>query len=137
MDWQPRGGKCLGLSRQKERCTAPGLTTVTTGAVTASLLHTAPSSVLGLLLGPSSATDTNILQHGWRGKQLAAQQLFCPQSKASKSLPSPGSSKCSAPGKRCACECSCRQAGRQREDAKSRQKFLGRLFIILKGTNSN
>lgn len=97
MDWQPRGRKCLGLSRQKERCTAPGLTTVTTGAVTASLLHTAPSSVLGLLLGPSSAIDTNILQHGWRGKQLAAQQLFCPQSKASKSLPSPGSSKCSAP----------------------------------------
>lgn len=34
---------------------SPGLTPVTAGAVTASLLHTAPSTAVGSLLGLSSA----------------------------------------------------------------------------------
>lgn len=77
---------------------SPGLTPVTSEAVTAPLLHTAPSCHWDYQM----PLDTYLLQQGLegQGKQLAAQHLFCSQSKASKTskVPlSPVHPKCLAP----------------------------------------
>ena len=81
---------------------------------------------------------------GWRSEQLAAQHLFCSQSKAPKAPLSPVSPKCSAPRVR---QQSWRlasvvpvntAAGRQAtRSCQERAKILWQGFIILKGTNSN